>query len=570
MDGGNLDNSVDAGEIFTKTNSYDMNYFFDTSVAVLYQTGNLFTSTYATGYDANLRTETGIYHKFFKISRDYTNSSFVPVSNDVSLTGDLGFELLHSDNYKIYDKQRHIIYFLPSYSNLNYSGINPESEIVSNPVPVSFAPVYRTIYFPNYEIIPENNVFTPSGNMLLVYNASSQESIDIKNYYTGMRTGLQGVNILGINCSIGHSGELIDVTGYIKNIREPIHGWIYNSAKPIKYVCLLHGIPTRITGDVTPVRSASIGHDLGTSMCQYSGYARHPKYVTRTPDDYKQILYPTYPNYAWLPLFEANSSNAYNVNILKETLIRGVTVNTITGYRPFLFEEYSGQSFLCTHIASLERREADVSGYIRMICSKGKVSGAYLVGSGQNSGFFSYLDGPEGYAQYTTLSPQEHYLNLGINLKKSYIETGVYLFTGYNMCGFTSKGWHDATWASAPDPNIGGQWAAVATQFSGYNWYVTTNYESYAGKMLDEQTNIEMLPHSPISRQIKPTAMGGTDYSNIPVGFIGTMDEPSASNIASSQIFNAWFEGLPWIEAAYVGLRFNPSLIWGDPLLICK
>jgi hypothetical protein len=567
MDGGSLENPIDGGEIFSKLNSFQAKYFLDVSATLSYRTGNLFSSTYATGYDADLHTRTGLYHKFFKISRDYADSPFLPASNDAYLTGDLGFTLLQSDSYKIYDKQHHTIYFLPPFSNLNYSGINPGGQIFSWTLPNAFSPVATTITTPDYQIIPENNVFAPSGNMLLVYNTNSQTSIDIKDYYTGMRTGLLGVNILGINCSTGYSGEVTSAAEYVKQIREPVHGWIYNSAKPIKYVCLLHGIPTRITGSVSSVRSASIGHDLGTSMCRYSGYARHPRYVTRTPDSYKQAFYP-YTNPDYLPFFEANSTTAYTVNILKERHIRGdAAVSSLSGFRPFLFEEYSGQSFLCTHITSLEGREADVSGYIRMICSKGIVSGAYLLGSGQNTGLFSYL---EGYPpSLTLLDPAEHFLNLGINLKKSNLESGVWLFTGYNIGGFQSKGWHDETWATAPDPNIGGLWANY-TQFSGYNWYVTTNYESYAGRMLEDAANIEQNPHSPISRQIRPTAMGGTDYSSIPFGFVGAMDEPTPNNIASSQIFNAWCHGLPWIEAAYVGLKFQPYLIWGDPLLMWK
>lgn len=168
------------------------------------------------------------------------------------------------------------------------------------------------------------------------------------------------------------------------------------------------------------------------------------------------------------------------------------------------------------------------------------------------------------------------YSDLGVNISFSKARVEKPEMTGYNVGGFTSNGWHRYLYTGGTGINSiasdGGLWESYPTycHFSGYNWYLSTHRESLGGQNLTLQwlsDGEEMTPHSPSSRQIKAGAMGGTNYNNIPVGFVGSMEEPSPQGIQMMLMFDAWFYGRPFIEAAYIGMQNKPNLVMGDPLL---
>jgi hypothetical protein len=546
MDGGTFSSDIDGGGLtgFAPIDIYD-GITVSLDSAYLYSSGNSILRL-ATGIGYSFVIETGLYSHFFRITPTVSNNTY-----NLGLTGEV-IKLVPNNTYKLYNSAENIIYSTAPLQNLTItgSGINNTTSTTDTPPTVNqegdFDSQYNYYNFQpmdSYEIIP-------SQHLLYVYNLNSQESIDIKNYYFQMRTGITGANILGISCNIGYSGETTDTGNYINNIRTPIHRFIMTGNKPIKYGCLFHGIPTKITGtSITNCISATVNYDLSNSLNQISGYSR-PSQFTYPKAFYQRSRY----NYRNSPSIE----------------------------RPFLFEEFTGTSALFTHLCSLQTRTADVSGYIRKICQDGKVSGVYLMGSGQNNLFVCYSN--NGYGFYTDRAiidtfevdrELSFYSDLGVNISFSKSRTEVPYMTGYNICGFTSDGYHMFLYTGGtgvnPVDGPGGGWESspTACQFSGYNWYLSSHYESFAGNMLTFEflTNgQEMTPHSPVSKQIRPTAMGGSNYSNIPIGFVGASVEPSTQGIEKIIMYDAWFKGLPFIEAAYIGLYDENYFVWGDPL----
>lgn len=549
IDGGDFVDNIDGGDFPDSYFSYNDLTLGITS-SYLMDSGNSIY-TLISGLNYGTIVETGMFSKFYQLSASNI------VNAPSTLENNQLFQLLPSPNYNIYSSRNNIIYSKISNSQITVSGITANGQIETAAIS---SPGNSSNYYQYYNYIPVTDTITPSQNLLYVYNLNSQESIDIKNYYFQMRTGVTGSNILGINCHIGHSGEVTDTGNYITNIRWPIHRYIITGGKPIKYVCLLHGIPTRITGSVaipSGVISCSVAYDLSASLMYFSGYSRGT-------------------GFQYLPYVSKNTmrySNSPNIN------------------RPFLLEEYSGNTALFCHIGSLQGRTADVSGYIRKICQNGIVSGVYLVGSGQNTTFLCYSNDGSTFTGTTNIGQSlgvvfdrstDFYTGLGVNIFISKPISTPINMTGSNLGGFTSNGTHGNLYLDGTGTtvlgNVGDNWESNPTKcsLSGYNWYISSHYESYGGNMLifDLSSDGREMTHSCFSKQIKPNSMGGTAYSNIPVGFVGSMIEPLYDGIEKVQIFDAWFNGRPFIEAAYMGLNSvfgNPSnhptyAVMGDPL----
>lgn len=82
-----------------------------------------------------------------------------------------------------------------------------------------------------------------SKHVLIVYNSGSQQSIDIKDYYTGHRPLFSNANVLGI---APPTGELISFASYTGLIKKPIIDFLtgFSGTKPIKYIVMMRHIPS--------------------------------------------------------------------------------------------------------------------------------------------------------------------------------------------------------------------------------------------------------------------------------------------------------------------------------------
>lgn len=558
----NFDNNIDGGEIIPAGNIYsqlslglDCEYLFDS--------GN-FVDTLITGVNHAVIVETGMFSKFYRIFPINVEGAPDSISENQL------FKLLPNDQFEYYNTKDHIIYSKAPNAIFDVTGLTARGTLVSLQinslveVPAGVSTTNPTQkrqfnYYRGTNYIPIDDTITPSENLLYVYNLNNPESIDIKNYYFQKRTGVSGANILGINCHAGYSGFYTDAQNYFNNIRYPIHSYIRTGQKPIKFVCLLHGIPLQITGGVSPnMNSFSVVYDLSVSMSFYSGYSRNSNYA--------------YDGYHGTSYIHVTT----NPNI----------------YRPFLLEEYSGNAALFCALGSLASRTADVSGYIRRICDNGIVDGPYIKGSGQNNTFLIYSNGGTGFFS-TGANPlvdsspwfrydENYYNNLGINISvsKPIAQPTIAAMTGFNICGFTSDGFHgfvyDGGTGTDPLSDVGGGWVLnnggsnayrIGNRLgwlSGYNWYISSHFESFAGDMITSEIEGS---HRSFSIHIQSNAFNGTNYENIPVGFVGSMTEPMYGGVEHMKFFDAWFNGRTFIEAAYMGLNHVHYAIMGDPLV---
>lgn len=82
--------------------------------------------------------------------------------------------------------------------------------------------------------------------VLVVYNSTNSDSEAIKNYYLERRPAFSQVATLGVSIS---NAEISDAQAFTDSMLTPISNWInQNPSRNIKYIVLMPGLPTRISG----------------------------------------------------------------------------------------------------------------------------------------------------------------------------------------------------------------------------------------------------------------------------------------------------------------------------------
>lgn len=413
---------------------------------------------------------------------------------------------------------------------------------------------------------------TQPENVLLVYNTRLPASIELKDYYTGMRTGLKGLNILGIDCFSGEYNEITNTGEYVREIRLPIHNYIRSTNKPIKYCILMYGIPTRITGtENINSYSGTVQLDLMKMFYNASGYCRYPDY--ETDEKFAPDLSNLGPGYA------ADISGYYCSWGKDEDTTQEASANR------FLLGRYYKTTFLCSHLFA--DTATDVSGYIRHICRDGVVDGIYIRGSGYNTGAViveaSSPTYPTTWFQFAATKLSGYYsgLNKEINHESFSAWTGrLQGVTGYdvwddpkttgvNIGDFYSWGIHTS---HANGPGDTDDWSTIQYWqnifLTGYNWWAGYNIESYGGYNHDNN-GVDSYWFSSPKKQFAHNSFYGTDYSNVPVGWMSTVIEPSLDYMAPLDLIQQWQSGLPIIECLFgstLGL-FRGTVVICDPFV---
>jgi hypothetical protein len=131
-----------------------------------------------------------------------------------------------------------------SYVNSGNCKIKVYNDIFSREINIINSVIESNIYdsseYSQYET-------TASGNVLVVYNSNSSESDALKNYYTGTRPMFGQVNILGADTP--ETESFTSYAQYVSGLQNPVNSFVTGSGKSVRYIVLLHGIPTRISSD---------------------------------------------------------------------------------------------------------------------------------------------------------------------------------------------------------------------------------------------------------------------------------------------------------------------------------
>jgi len=521
FNGGDFSNDFDCG---TFSGSEPL-----TTLTYLYETGNT-KYNYFHINDTYIASSSGNFRNFYKVNSS-TRSNIVL---------DTGYKILNSGDGIIYSETTgnysvQIKTFGGATSSL---GITAKNE---------WRPFTHTYYL---------DAFDPANHLLIVYNQSNQNSVDIKDYYLSKRTGFANANVLGINCNTNTaSGELLSITEYTGNVRAPIINYLQaNTSKQIRYIVLLYDVGIAFSGlnDALQVTRSTGVVRLDRSQSS--------KVYFSVVNDLTSYLYDTSQ--------ERTSINSLNNNTYSTALSNSSDFTTTPDQYVYNYSiaRFAQSPVLVTHITA--RNPRDVSGYIDKITTRGIVSGYYLKGSGENN---TYMTTESAFATGVTLFCSNSNIN--------YVPTGLFRLSaphisGGNLAGFEFRGSNELN-PFGPGALFGYEYAYNnKVLFTGYNWYIMGTNESYNFQNILFIDNV-WSDNATSSNQgtayswLRSGAFFSSGYENCPVGMVGHVYEPS--NILNDySYFVCWNSGLPFIEAAY---RSNITSLkrWsciGDPLLM--
>ena len=351
---------------------------------------------------------------------------------------------------------------------------------------------------PNHTFAGNNDNYDDS--VLVVYNASSPESVELKNYYLANRPRFAQVNSLGITVA---DVEIISLTSFETDIRQPIVNWLLAYPKEIRYMVMLRGIPSRIIGNYSV--------------------------------DYKMSL-------AFSDM--------------------GIRVGTPYGGSiglPFVPSLYPGTTALVTRLdmGSLAATEAYIDKLATIYAAVATPNIIISAGDAALGGDHYYLDAvrPAGYSVYTMVENDSADL-IAANVDPARITLepygGVHIATAADVMGYECWG---------ANGGMGGNYAIDGSViFSGLsNWHLIKTMESYNGQRVTWQGNFVDW--------FSANAFGGTNYSNTPVGATTHVEEPYTSGVASPLYLVDWEKGLLFAECAWDSRNTPYFMAIGDPLV---
>jgi alpha-tubulin suppressor-like RCC1 family protein len=349
-----------------------------------------------------------------------------------------------------------------------------------------------------------------SKDLLLIYNANSVQSSNLAVYYLKNRPMVGNALVMGLPCTVG---ETIMPADFTNEIYTPLVNWL--SANPTirpRYVVLFLDMPSRVNGEpLFPHYGA--GSDVYPSVSY--------QLATGMPN--------------WQPMvthINMGDSNACMAYINKLT-------NFAARYSPGkLVISASGSGD--TNFVVDDIRHGAGFGDDYSYCwwlGAGATNGA--LDAGVSPAAIDYAGGTETYTNGVASGPP-------------------HLTQGANMAGYFCWGVHSdlgASYACNVPP--------ICTWSGNSSWYLISTVESFNGQMYQgvQGNFIEWF---------SPTAFGGTNYSNTPVGAVTHVDEPGITGIENEQAyFGLWAAGEPFALCAWNAVNTPYYQAVGDPF-VCK
>lgn len=591
INGGNLDYNVEGS--FPLYNSvYSFTGF---SLEYLYHSGNI-RYVFNTGFgliDARLTSGSGLNLDSYPFYRARPSGT-IPINH-------LKF-IDETPVYQVHSNQSGVVYF----TNTGNITLSTQSENIQYSQYIT--PTINTVR--QTPVTISGYLFNPADHLLFCYNANSQDSIDLKNYYFQTRPELANANILPLYCNPATSGDMTDMFDYLENIRKPISNYILDSEKPIRYVTLLYDIGVRLTGvdrfslsylnwpdpyDIynnDPIEAekhfksgeflplGSVSASL-SSFFYFSGIYTNQR--LRGIRNSRMVVIDQ--NAQYIAQYISNSDDLFAFTSHSNEIIS--SMNTSKPWKKYSVGEFPS-NVLITHITA--RNKIDVSGYIKKIGNATLYNNYYRRGNKSIKNFYIFASAIPNISGEKTIQeminsgdPAGYYghiltgINPGMSVKTffpnyslngfasefNWIRTP--MISGRDIAGITHNGIH-TTAVVAPmglSEYLRGSYAySNQVRFSGDNWYITNTAESFNGQNYtvtgDNSIGQQRIfgqdtafgGHGTAFSWLRPDAFGGTGYENCPVGLSVHSNEPGSLLSMPPIFYSLWFSGYPFIECS--------------------
>jgi hypothetical protein len=348
--------------------------------------------------------------------------------------------------------------------------------------------------------------FNSADHMLVLYNSTVAESIQLKDYYLANRPGVSGANTLGLNLPNSHEITADNASTYIY---DPVKQWFLdNPTKHIRYIVLMYGLPTK--QNPSPF-AFNVAYQL-QSLLRVKGIRSGDSY----PALYQGVIAP------------------YSVcRFPGSTLVCAIDMGSYAASAAYIDK----LAAMATVEGALESDGATISA-----SAGGYAADMWILDDTRKDNYTAYPQMP---------AIRDRLLAAGIAEGKINYQDGTRVSTAANVTAWRSWGVHT--------PLTNG-WPINDVTLSGSSgWYLLTTIESYNGQYASS--------HGDPTEFFAANAFGGTDYSNTPVFFYGHTQEPYLGGIATAAYEELWARGYLAIECAWKAAMNSPILPLGDPLV---
>ena len=345
-----------------------------------------------------------------------------------------------------------------------------------------------------WHIISTNAPVNVTNDLLLIYNTNSADSTFCVNYYLTHRPNVGGANVLGIGYTNPVSPtyfETVTPTALTNQIFNPLLTWLTNNpTKRPQYVILFMDLPSKVSRNVfyptngysypDPDIRPSVGIQLNSIFSDWSPFVTH------------------------LNMGMTNTLNRTNDFIAYINKLAAIGIPISSG-NPVLSARsggYSNTNFVLDNVR-FQSQFGSLGGVISAATNA-------LLAEGVATNAIVYSDG--------LLTPVNNY-----SAYSNHITNAV------NVTGYTSWGvWGQINGYAAYDGSI--KW----TGDSG--WWLINTIESWNGTQIPVQGTFDFW--------FLPTAFGGANYSNTPVGAVTTVYEPGlGGKNDNADYFSLWLVG---------------------------
>jgi hypothetical protein len=387
-------------------------------------------------------------------------------------------------------------------------------------------------------------------DLLLIYNTSSSQSRDVKDYYLAHRPMVAGANVLPITCPPQYT---ISSTDFTNMVQTPLTNWL--NARPTlrpQYIVLFLDVPSRINEETNappcyPATStnSSVSYFIYANL-PFSGYHPYVTHINMRDNDttdpyynhnttsaclhYIDKLASFGAQYSLGKLLISPSAGGYNSNpnyIVDNVRHGGPSVGC---YNPN--EDYSDPycaSFLW----------AATNGLL----TAGVPASAILYAEGLED---CTCPGPSccgGFSPHIT--------------------------NAVNVAGYVSWGSHSSL---CNQYAIAATWQGAPTWQGSSGWWIIETLESFNGQPAPS-SGCGGGGMGDFNMWFDHRAFGGydpnhMDYQNTPVGAVTHVDEPFLSGVNNtSTYFGLWASGADFATCAWTSKNWNKLQAVGDPFV---
>ncbi len=392
----------------------------------------------------------------------------------------------------------------------NATGIKAIAAGAYHSIALEFSP--RVQYYP----------LTAANDLLLIYNTNSLDSSNVMSYYLANRPMVANANVLGVSTTNSLLDETVSPADYTNYIFTPITNWLAtNPTKRPAYVILFLDVPSRI-------------EDCATNLTNFP-----------------------------FPCDDGYSSVSYQI------------ATSITDWQPFVTHINMGATNTANHTN-------DCIGYINKIMtfgttySPGKLVISASAGSYGNANYVvdNIRNGTghpfDDYTTITNLVPPatNGLLASGVLTNAIFFTNGLetviggitnnvlHITNAANVAGYISWGVHSSLgndYAITTNTN-----AVIWTGSS--RWWIIETIESFNGDRYPSGQGYFI-------QWFSPTAFGGSNYSNTPVGAVTHVSEPFGAVNSPDIYFGLWAAGRNFAICAWSSRNTPHFQAVGDPLI---